>query len=112
MKADWECTSRTEPIEQINPLGYAAILHIVQLAIVPADDDQRLLRLFLSNGESGLVNLTREMNGPGFGSLFEFKCFANAALYPLFRIVTWHNGIDFAPEFLLDLLRRQDGRAL
>ncbi|AEK58632.1 DUF2442 domain-containing protein [Acidithiobacillus caldus] len=86
-------------------------LHIVQLEVVPTNDDQRLLRLVFSNGESGVVNLADELDGPVFGPLFQRGRFSEATLHPLFRTVTWPNGADLAPEFLLDLLRRQRGHA-
>ncbi|OFC42150.1 hypothetical protein BAE29_00750 [Acidithiobacillus caldus] len=82
-------------------------LHIVQLEVVPTNDDQRLLRLVFSNGESGVVNLADELDGPVFGPLLPQNRFSEATLHPLFRTVTWPNGADLAPEFLLDRLKQQ-----
>ena len=86
-------------------------LHVVHLEVIPTNDDRRLLRLSFSNGVSGVVDLAAELDGPVFGPLYQRGRFSEAALHPLFRTVSWPNGADLAPEFLLDLLKRQQGHA-
>lgn len=87
------------------------MLHIIDAHVIPSDDDRRLLELRFSNGQSGIVNLANELRGPVFGPLYQRGCFSEVELHPLFHTVTWPNGADFAPEYLLDLLQRQHGHA-
>ena len=87
------------------------MLHIIDARVVPSDDDRRLLELRFSNGQAGIVNLADELHGPVFGPLCHRGRFSEAELHPLFHTVTWPNGADLAPEYLLDLLQRQQGHA-
>jgi len=70
-------------------------------------------RLFLSfdNGESGEVDLSARLHGGVFEPLRDKTLFATACQHPLARTVTWSNGADLAPEYLLDLVRSQRQRA-
>jgi hypothetical protein len=74
---------------------------------VPSNDDQRLLELRFNTGQAGIVDLADELWGPVFEPLHHRGLFSEAVLNPLFHTVTWPNGADFAPEYLLDLLQRQ-----
>jgi hypothetical protein len=70
-------------------------------------------RLFLSfnNGESGEVDLSDRLYGEVFAPLRDKSLFASACQHPLARTVTWSNGADLAPEYLLDLVCSQRQRA-
>jgi hypothetical protein len=70
-------------------------------------------RLFLSfdNGESGAADLTDRLHGEVFAPLTDKALFATACQHTLARTVTWSNGADLAPEYLLDLVRSQRQRA-
>lgn len=87
------------------------MLHIIDARVVPSNDDRRLLELRFSSGQAGIVDLADELDGPVFGSLHHRGLFSEATLHPLFHTVTWPNGADLAPEYLLDLLQRQRGHA-
>ena len=87
------------------------MLHIIDARVVPSDDDRRLLELRFNSGQAGIVNLADELQGPVFGPLYHRGLFSEVKLDPLFHTVTWPNGADLAPEYLLDLLERQQGRA-
>ena len=68
-------------------------------------------RLFLrfNNGEAGEVDLSAEIGGEAFEALRDPAMFATASQHPLMRTAAWANGADVAPEFLLDLMRAQQG---
>jgi len=68
-------------------------------------------RLFVrfDNGISGEISLLDELWGEMFLPLRDETAFQTAQLDPVMRTVTWANGADFAPEFLLDLLNKQIG---
>jgi hypothetical protein len=70
-------------------------------------------RLFIrfNNGESGQVDLSNELDGEMFEGLRNPDQFATAYQHPLMLTVAWKNGADLAPEFLLDLLHRQQQQA-
>lgn len=70
-------------------------------------------RLFLrfNNGEAGEVDLSGELDGDVFTPLRDPALFATAHQHPVMRTAAWANGADFAPEFLLDLLRANGKRA-
>lgn len=86
------------------------MLHITEVRVIP-DNDRYLLELRFSNGQAGRVDLTDDLHGPVFGPLSQRGLFAGAELHLLFHTVTWPNGADLAPEYLLDLLQRQQGHA-
>lgn len=69
-------------------------------------DGYRLLVHF-DNGVTGEIDLTNELWGEMFEGLKDPKLFASARQCNIMRTVVWENGADFAPEFLLDLLKKQ-----
>jgi len=69
------------------------------------------LDLRFNNGESGIVDLSDELDGEMFEPLKDPNLFATARQHPVMRTVAWSNGADLAPEFLLELLHRQRERA-
>jgi len=83
------------------------ILHTTEVIPLPG------YRLFLrfNNGEAGAVDLSGELDGEVFEPLRDPALFATAYQHPVMRTAAWANGADFAPEFLLDLLREQAKRA-
>lgn len=87
------------------------MLHITEVRVLPEDNDRRLLHLRFNNGEEGEVDLSDDLHGPVFGPLHNRGLFSEVGLHPLFHTVTWPNGADLAPEYLLDLLHGQRGRA-
>lgn len=77
------------------------ILHTTEVTPLP---DYRLALKF-NNGESGIVDLSAELDGEMFAPLRDPSLFATACQDPIMRTVAWSNGADFAPEFLLELMR-------
>ena len=57
------------------------------------------------------MDLSRELTGPVFDALRDDDLFSRVEVHSLFHTVTWPNGADLAPEYLLDLLQRQQGHA-
>ena len=64
-----------------------------------------VLHLRFNNGAEGEVDLAAELEGEVFEPLKNRALFAQVYLHPELRTVTWPNGADLAPEFLLSLLR-------
>ncbi len=64
-------------------------------------------RVWLSfdNGESGEVDLFSELWGEMFEPLKDKNLFATVRLDDTLKTITWQNGADFAPEFLLELVK-------
>ena len=83
------------------------ILHTTE---VTATSNYRLFIRF-NNGESGQVDLSNELDGEMFEALRNPDQFATAYQHPVMRTVAWKDGADLAPEFLLDLLHRQQQQA-
>lgn len=82
-------------------------LHTVQ---VEPRNDHHLYVLF-NNGRSGVVDLFGELWGEVFEPLKDPALFATARQDADMGTVVWANGADFAPEFLLDLLNKQEQKA-
>ena len=63
------------------------------------------VRIEFNNGESGVANFSGVLNGTIFKPLRDFDYFRS------FRIegntLSWDNGADFAPEYLLELIRSE-----
>jgi hypothetical protein len=64
-----------------------------------------VLHLRFNNGVEGEVDLASELDGEVFEPLRDQTLFAQARVNRDLRTVTWPNGADLAPEFLLSLLR-------
>ena len=75
------------------------IVHVTQVKVVGPHS----LYLEFDNGICKQVNLRRELFGQVFEPLRDPTCFAQAYLDPDARTVTWPNGADLAPDFLLSL---------
>ncbi|MBF0310173.1 MAG: DUF2442 domain-containing protein [Magnetococcales bacterium] len=63
------------------------------------------LWITFNTGEAGEVDLSDELDGPVFGPLRDPNLFATARQNAELGTVTWDNGADLAPEFLLDRAR-------
>jgi hypothetical protein len=83
------------------------MLHINSIEPLPG----YRLELKFTNGAAGQIDLHSELWGEMFQPLLDDKLFMTARLDPVMRTVVWENGADFAPEFLLDLLTKQMGKA-
>jgi len=83
------------------------ILHTTE--VTPVSGYRLALRF--NNGETGTVDLSRELEGEVFEPLKDPALFATAHQHPVMRTVAWDNGADLAPELLLDLLHQQRTRA-
>lgn len=81
------------------------IVHTTEVTPLP---DYRLFLRF-NNGEAGEVDLSAELDGEVFEPLRDPAVFATARQHPVMRTAAWVNGADLAPEFLLDLMRAQQG---
>ena len=77
---------------------------------VEARPGHRLLVTF-NNGVQGEVALVDELWGSMFEPLRDEAMFATARQCEVMGTVVWANGADFAPEFLMDLLRAQTRQA-
>ena len=64
-----------------------------------------VLWLRFSDGLVGEVDLAAELDGPVFEPLRDLAAFRDVRLHPELHTVVWHNGADFAPEFLHDRVR-------
>ena len=83
------------------------ILHTTE--VTPLSDYRLYLRF--NNGDAGEVDLSRELEGEVFAPLRDPAQFATAYHHPVMRTVAWANGADLAPEYLLELMRRQQQEA-
>ena len=81
------------------------ILHITGAKALPG----HRLHVRFSDGQEGDVDLSQELTGPVFDALRDDDLFSRVEVHSLFRTVTWPNGADLAPEYLLDLLQHQQG---
>lgn len=83
------------------------ILHTTEVTPLPG------YRLFVrfNNGEAGEVDLSGELEGEVFEPLRDPALFATAYQHPVMRTAAWANGVNLAPEFLLDLMRGKGQRA-
>lgn len=84
------------------------IFHTTEVTPLP---DYRL-RLSFNTGEKGEVDLSKELEGEIFEPLRDHGLFATVRQDPIMKTVVWNNGADLAPAFLLDLLHRQQSRAI
>jgi len=79
---------------------------ILHLDFVEPRPGYRLVVRF-ENGVQGEISLIDELWGEVFEPLKDEQIFLTAYLDPVMRTVVWSNGADFAPEFLLNLLNKQ-----
>ncbi|MFA6013595.1 MAG: hypothetical protein WC742_00895 [Gallionellaceae bacterium] len=64
-----------------------------------------------NNGESGEIDLTDELWGEVFEPLKNPALFQTAHQDELMQTVVWANGADFAPEFLMEIMNKQNQQA-
>ena len=83
------------------------ILHTTE--VTPLSDYRLYLRF--NNGDAGEVDLSGELEGVVLSPLRYPAQFATAYHHPVMRTVAWANGADLAPEYLLELMRRQQQEA-
>jgi hypothetical protein len=74
----------------------------VHVTAVQYVDDYKL-RLTFNNGVTGVVDLQPELYGEIFEPLQDKALFQQ--VYLTGRTIEWPNGADFAPEFLLTLVK-------
>lgn len=63
------------------------------------------IHLVFNNGESKIVDLSAELDGKIFEPLKDKSYFQSFTIK--FNTIEWSNGADFAPEFLLELGKKQ-----
>lgn len=70
-------------------------------------------RLFVrfNNAVGGEIDLSAELWGEMFEPLRDESLFLTARQDPVMGTVAWANGADLAPEYLLELLQRQQREA-
>jgi hypothetical protein len=73
--------------------------------------DNYRLHLTFNTGDGGEVDLIDRLKGEVFSPLRDVELFATATLDPIGKTVTWANGADLAPEYLLQLLKTQSQKA-
>jgi hypothetical protein len=76
-------------------------LHVIGVKYV---DDYKL-KLTFNNGVVGVVDLWPELYGEIFEPLQDKEIFQQ--VYLTGRTIEWPNGADFAPEFLLSLIKSE-----
>lgn len=59
----------------------------------------------VSDGTEGEVDLKNELTGEVFEPLRDPSYFASFQLHPELHTLSWPNGADFVPEFLLKLIQ-------
>jgi len=64
------------------------------------------IHLVFNNGESKIVDLSAELDGKVFEPLKDKSYFQSFMIK--FNTIEWSNGADFAPEFLLELGKKQE----
>ena len=74
-------------------------LHVLEARYL---SDHRVWLRF-SDGTSGEVDLSGELDGPVFGPLRDVELFKRFTIYH--HTLAWENGADLAPEFLHQRLR-------
>lgn len=77
------------------------MIHIVNATYL---GDYRI-RLVLSDGVQGEVDLRDELTGEVFEPLRDLEVFRTFTVDPDLRTVVWPNGADLAPEFLHEQVR-------
>ena len=82
-------------------------LHTTAVSVLPG----LRLQLNFNNGAAGVVCLLDELWGEMFEPLKDEAMFGTAHHNDELGTVVWGNGADFAPEFLLELMQRQQHRA-
>lgn len=83
------------------------ILHAV--SVKPLDNFRLYVKF--NNGVSGEVDLINELWGEVFEPLQNPALFQTAHQDEQMRTVVWANGADFAPEFLMELMNKQNQQA-
>ena len=69
------------------------------------------LNLWFNNGETVEVDLENELEGEVFEPLKDPEYFKRVYLNEETGTAPWPNGVDFAPEFLFELGRKQAKRS-
>ncbi len=64
-----------------------------------------VIHVRFSDGTEGEVDLKEELHGEVFEPLKDQAYFASFSIHPELHTIIWPNGADFAPEFLLKLIR-------
>jgi hypothetical protein len=82
-------------------------LHTTAVSVLPGFR----LQLSFNNGAAGVVCLLDELWGEMFEPLKDEAMFGTAHHNDELGTVVWGNGADFAPEFLLELMQRQQRHA-
>ena len=77
------------------------ILHVIEATYV----DGHRVHLRFNNGDEGEVDLSESLDGAVFEPLRKTDYFSQFALAG--HTLSWPNGADFAPEFLLELMCSQ-----
>ena len=77
------------------------ILHVIDATYL----DGHRVHLRFSNGNEGEVDLSESLDGTIFEPLRKTGFFSQFAMVG--HMLSWQNGADFAPEFLLELMSRQ-----
>ena len=80
------------------------MLHVIAVEYV----GDKKLNISFDDGNSGVIDLSGNLIGPVFEPLRRNDEFAKVVLDEELETVVWPNGADFAPEFLRDLLLKQN----
>jgi len=59
-----------------------------------------------SNNAEGVIDFKSELYGEIFEPLKDIKIFRSFKIHPELKVLTWENGVDFAPEFVYEMLKQ------
>ena len=59
------------------------------------------MKLWFSNGDIKIANLSESFDGPIFEPLKNLSCFKNFKIR--YNTIEWENGADYAPEYLYEI---------
>ena len=77
-------------------------LHIINAEYI---DDYKV-KVFFSNGEKGVVDLSSVLKGPIFEPLKDKSLFSRLKIDKDLETIVWPNGADLAPEYIYYLAFR------
>lgn len=101
---DWDLSQRGEALRKIEPLksGKTMLLEVTDAKYLGGYK----INLTFNTGESKTVDLSEELEGKVFEPLKDKSYFQSFKIK--YNTIEWSNGADYAPEFLLELSKKQE----
>ena len=101
---DWDLAQKGGILNKIEPLKYSKVMFIEVSEAIYLSEYK--IQLIFNNGESKIVDLSAELNSKVFEPLKDKSFFQSFVIK--YNTIEWSNGADFAPEFLLELGKKQE----